>query len=258
MSDTLQACRLTETKERRRAEEAIERERVAANLLNKRTRRVTELEEALAKLEKDLAVKEERWRLADDYRQQAFYERRLGEVESRGDGDAHKNQSFAQTAPQFGASFKPHSAASAAQESLFEEKERKLVERIEQLQEQLTFEQAKVLKLKTWADADHYMGKGDEGWKEIVEEQKVKFSALHEQENKEMADAAYQTIKTLREMLEQKKTQVRSKEDMIDKLRQQMADERERHAEEVSKLTSEQTAAGRDALASLQAYVSRQ
>lgn len=72
-----------------------------------------------------------------------------------------------------------------------------------------------------------------------------------------MADAAYQTIKTLREMLEQKKAQVRSKEDMIDKLRQQMADERERHAEQCAKLTADQTATGTAALASLQAYVSR-
>jgi chromosome segregation ATPase len=46
-----------------------------------------------------------------------------------------------------------------------------------------------------------------------------------------MADAAYQTIKTLNEMLEQKKVQLRAKEDHIDKLRQQMAEQRELAAE---------------------------
>ena len=34
-----------------------------------------------------------------------------------------------------------------------------------------------------------------------------------------MADAAYQTIKTLNEMLEQKKIQLKSKDEQIDKLR---------------------------------------
>lgn len=34
-----------------------------------------------------------------------------------------------------------------------------------------------------------------------------------------MADAAYQTIKTLNDMLEVKKTQLKSKDEQIDKLR---------------------------------------
>ena len=34
-----------------------------------------------------------------------------------------------------------------------------------------------------------------------------------------MADAAYQTIKTLNDMLEVKKTQIKSKDEQIDKIR---------------------------------------
>ena len=64
-----------------------------------------------------------------------------------------------------------------------------------------------------------------------MEEQRVKFQEVHDRESKEMADAAYQTIKTLNEMLEQKKVQLRAKEEHIDKLRQQMAEQRELHAE---------------------------
>lgn len=70
-----------------------------------------------------------------------------------------------------------------------------------------------------------------------------------------MADAAYQTIKTLREMLEQKKTQVRSKEEQIDRLRTQLAEERERHAEQYSKLQAEVTATGKSTLANLHAMI---
>lgn len=42
-----------------------------------------------------------------------------------------------------------------------------------------------------------------------------------------MADAAYQTIKTLNEMLEQKNEQIRSKEEQIDRLRRDLAEQRE-------------------------------
>ena len=83
---------------------------------------------------------------------------------------------------------------------------------------------AAIRKLRNWHDTDAYVMGGEEGMKDVMEEQRIKFQAVHDQENKEMADAAYQTIKTLNEMLEQKKIQLKSKEDQIDKLRQQMAD----------------------------------
>jgi uncharacterized coiled-coil protein SlyX len=70
-----------------------------------------------------------------------------------------------------------------------------------------------------------------------------------------MADAAYQTIKTLNEMLDQKKTQLRRKEEQIDRLRVEMAEERERHASEYMKLQSEVTATGKSTLANLHSLV---
>ena len=66
-----------------------------------------------------------------------------------------------------------------------------------------------------------------------------------------MADAAYQTIKTLNEMLEQKKVQVRNKEEQIDRLRQQMAEQREIHADQLTKLQNEVSATGKSTLANL-------
>ena len=92
----------------------------------------------------------------------------------------------------------------------------------------------------------------------MIEEQRIKFQSAHSQESKEMADAAYQTIKTLNEMLEQKKLQLKSKEDQIDKLRQQMADQREKAAHEYMKLQSEVTAAGKSTLANLHSMIKNQ
>lgn len=42
-----------------------------------------------------------------------------------------------------------------------------------------------------------------------------------------MADAAYQTIKTLQDMLDNKNQAIRAKEDQIAKMRQQMNQQRE-------------------------------
>lgn len=86
----------------------------------------------------------------------------------------------------------------------------------------------------------------------------MKFQAAHDQENKEMADAAHQTIKTLNEMLDQKKVQLRNKEDQIDKLRRQMAEQREIDAEKYMKLQTDATAAGKSTLANLQRMVNTQ
>ena len=100
----------------------------------------------------------------------------------------------------------------------------KLASEIAKLTEEVQQKDAVIRKLRSWHDTDAYVMGGEEGMKDVMEEQRIKFQAVHDQENKEMADAAYQTIKTLNEMLEQKKIQLRSKEDQIDKLRQQMAD----------------------------------
>lgn len=74
MSDTLQQCRLAVQKAERRAEELDERERHVATLLSKRTKKVGELEVALASMERDLHVKEERWRLADNDRLRIYFD----------------------------------------------------------------------------------------------------------------------------------------------------------------------------------------
>jgi hypothetical protein len=59
--------------------------------------------------------------------------------------------------------------------------------------------------MKTWQDTDAMVMGNDNVAKDQIEHERIKFQAVHDQENKEMADAAYQTIKTLNEMLEQKK-----------------------------------------------------
>ena len=56
-----------------------------------------------------------------------------------------------------------------------------------------------------------------------------------------MADAAFQTIKTLQEMLDQKNAQLRSKEEQIEKMRKQMIEQRDIDAQEIAKLQQQNT-----------------
>ena len=252
MSTTLQQLRLQGLKADRKAQELEERERHASRLLSNRTKEVADLEQAVAKLEKDMHVKEERWRLADNDRLRLYFNQRLGgnhepHARSRsgadGLGSGLSNQGFKST------------GGPTAQEQLHQDQVTKLTHEVARLQDELRHKDSVIRRLKSWNDADDYVAEGEDALKGVMEQERVKFQAAHDQESKEMADAAYQTIKTLREMLEQKKTQVRSKEEQIDRLREQLAEERERHAEQFSKLQAEVTATGKSTLASLHAMV---
>lgn len=51
-----------------------------------------------------------------------------------------------------------------------------------------------------------------------------------------MAEAAAQMVKTLQEMLDQKNQQLKSKEELIERLRQQMVQQREQDGIEIARL----------------------
>lgn len=68
MSEILQKSKLETRKAARKADELEERETYISRLLSNRTSEVTELELGITRLEKDIHVKEERWRLQDNDR----------------------------------------------------------------------------------------------------------------------------------------------------------------------------------------------
>ena len=72
-----------------------------------------------------------------------------------------------------------------------------------------------------------------------------------------MADAAYQTIKTLNDMLDQKKVTIRNKDAQIESLRNDLTKQRELAAEMQLKLVSEVTATGKNTLSNLAARVNQ-
>lgn len=68
MSETLQKLRLEALKAKRRSQELDERENYLSKLLSNRTTEVQELEKNLVAVEKELHVKEEKWRQQDNER----------------------------------------------------------------------------------------------------------------------------------------------------------------------------------------------
>jgi len=150
MSSTVQKLRLSTRKAERRAEELGEREEYLSKLLSNRTREVTELEQTVAKLEKDLHVKEEEWRRADNDRMEAYFGQRLGAADPSGD----------RAGPTVSRSARPHTAAGgpgfktsaeqSAHAARHEEQVGKLAQDVARLQEEVHHKDSLIRKLRSW------------------------------------------------------------------------------------------------------------
>ena len=81
--------------------------------------------------------------------------------------------------------------------------------------------ESEVNRYKQWADQDNSLSE-DAMTKDAIEDHRIKTMAAAEKQSKEIQDAAYQTVKTLKDMLEQKNTQLKRKEEQIERLRDQM------------------------------------
>ena len=62
---------------------------------------------------------------------------------------------------------------------------------------------------------------------------------MHEEESREMAQAAYKTIKTLQELVEDKNKQNKRKESIINDLKQRMVEQKQEDTREILRLNDE-------------------
>lgn len=98
--------------------------------------------------------------------------------------------------------------------------------------------QRNVKTIRSYNDMDQYVGEkppqstyGSDKLKNNMAESEARVREVYDRETREMAEAAQATIKTLNEMLEQKKKQLDTKEKHIAELRSNMADDRKKHVE---------------------------
>ncbi len=72
-----------------------------------------------------------------------------------------------------------------------------------------------------WQEGDKYLSE-DMVLKDTIEDHRIKTLDVARKEQKEISDAAYQTVKTLQEMIEQKNNWLQRKEANIEELRNKM------------------------------------
>jgi cell division septum initiation protein DivIVA len=123
-----------------------------------------------------------------------------------------------------------------------------------------------IKKIRSYNDMDQYMGSekptqramttmneggfgtgtyGSEKLANNMAESEARVREVYDRETREMAEAAQATIKTLNEMLDQKKKQLDTKEQHIAGLRQSMAEDRKKHVESMLRLERQLSEANR-------------
>lgn len=281
MSTMLQSIRLSEMRSNRAATELKENNTYLSRLLRNLNDQVRKLEEKAAEFESKLHKREEEFRKADNERMRRFFNARFDDIPG-----AFSDQ---EASVRFGRQSGPFSGRSEArplssgrvkelsntekqvqmyqepdyiarqkpvvQDSKFlEGKVKRLEVELSNALEQIRHKESVINTLKGWQLADKFMDE-EHVLKEMVDHQRTKVTQVHEQEAKEMAEAAAQMVKTLQEMMDQKNEQLRARDDMIDKLRGQMMQQREQDALEIARLQQQMSLSAGTTLSKLQQIV---
>ena len=98
---------------------------------------------------------------------------------------------------------------------------RKLEQELTRALEDLRLKEQTIATFRGWQLEDRYLSE-DAVLKEEVEKGHSRVREVHEQESREMAEAAAQMVRTLQDLLDQKNGQLRSKEEQLEQLRKQM------------------------------------
>ena len=87
--------------------------------------------------------------------------------------------------------------------------------------------------------------------KKLLDDRKTELDAVQEQEQRQMAEAAYKTIKTLEEMVMSLQGQIRKKEDKVTEMRNEMMRQKELDCYEIQRLNEQLAGEGKQALGKL-------
>ena len=107
-----------------------------------------------------------------------------------------------------------------------------------------------------WQEGDKYLSE-DIVLKDAIEDHRLKTLAVAEKEQKEISDAAYQTVKTLQEMIEQKNEQLKRKEENIERLREQMKQQAQLDANTINQLREQHSVTGNTTMTKLHSIVAK-
>lgn len=210
MSDKLSQIRRSELRSKREAEENSEKANYAERRANQLKKNIVDLEDQVSTLESNLHRKEEEWRRADNERQKKFFDSQFVNFETEkryiGYGDdkgcvIDKLKSDELNAPPVGEYIVKKSDVRMMQAKI-----RNYEEEINNLQAQIISKERQLDRVREWKIEDDLLSEDDK-IKDVIDVNKAKYERHLEDEQKEMTQAAYKTIKTLQELVETKTVQ---------------------------------------------------
>ena len=242
MSDKLSQIRRSELRSKREAEENSEKANYAERRATQLKRNIVDLEDQLSTLESNMHRKEEEWRRADNERQKKFFDaqfvnfetekRYIGYGEDKGFViDKLKNENL--SAPPVGEYIVKKSDVRMMQAKI-----RNYEEEINNLQTQIISKERQLDRIREWKLEDDLLSE-DEKMKDVIDGNKSKYEQHQEAEQKEMAQAAYKTIKTLQELIETKTTQWKNKEEIIKQMQEKLNLQKQQDTSEIVRLNEE-------------------
>lgn len=249
MSDQMLNHKLGEQRQKRRKDEAEEQVNYLGRLLDNKTKEVVFIEEKMAKLEKDYTKKEQSWRNADNDRMKNFFNKAPDTIEIKRQKEVVsriKGENLSMPGGGSIGGFNVSRGPADAMDKLAEEQAGQYNRTIQRLEATLAERDRTIKQLRKWANMVDYVGEepppeafatgGTAKLGDLLEESQAKSKDIYDKETRELAEAAQATIKTLNEMLDQKKKQLDAKELHISNLRNGMADERKKHVESMMRL----------------------
>ena len=130
----------------------------------------------------------------------------------------------------------------------------KLEQELKDMRNVLLSKESEVGRLRMWQEGDKYLSE-DVVLKDTIEDHRLKINAAAQKDQVEIKKAAYQTVKTLQDMIEQKNEQLKRKEENIERLRTQMMNQAQFDAQQINELREKISATGGNTLNKLHQIV---
>jgi hypothetical protein len=121
---------------------------------------------------------------------------------------------------------------------------------------ELTGKDAQINRLQQWQYGDKYLAT-DNVIKEEIDQHRDQTMQAANEDNKQMAEAAHQTVMTLQSMLDSKIDMIRKKEGIIADLKRQMQDQRQIDLEEIASLRKRLADTGETTLSKMHEIVAK-
>ncbi|CAI2367120.1 unnamed protein product [Moneuplotes crassus] len=241
MADKLQFLRKNELKSKREAEELQERANYSEKRIAQQKRDIIELEDQVAEIESKFHRKQEEWIRADNVRQKKFFDAQFTNFETEGRykgyvDDTEVRAKYSKedlTTPPVG-----DFVVKKADVRIMQAKVRNQEDEISNLRAQVISKEKQLDRLREWQIEDNLLSE-DERIKDVIDSNKAKVEQMHENETKEITQAAHKTIRMLQEMVENKSAQIKRKEDIIKDIQERMNLQKQEDTREIVRLTHE-------------------